>query len=71
METNATKEVVKYLQKGKSITPAQAFDRFGTTSLKRVIYDLRRQGMKRIKTTLVKSKTRFGMTCTFAKYSLK
>lgn len=62
-------QVSKELKNG-SITDLKAYKKYGIRRLSSIIHRLRRKGIK-IKTTLVKSKDRFGKACQYAKYSLK
>lgn len=48
-------QITKHLQKGKSINPLEAFEKYGCFRLAARISDLRNDGMN-IKTTIVKLK---------------
>ena len=50
-----TTQIQKHLEKGKSLTPIQALNKFGCFRLAARIADLRNQGLN-IKTTIVKLK---------------
>ena len=60
-----TTQIQKHLEKGKSLTPIQALNKFGCFRLAARIADLRNDGMN-IKTTIVKLKNNKQI----AKYSL-
>ena len=65
--TNKTQEVLKYLQKNKSITSWNAIDAFGATRLSGIIYRLKKQGYNII-TKREEVVDRYGNTCQFARY---
>ena len=60
-----TTQIQKHLEKGKSLTPIQALNKFGCFRLAARIADLRNDGIN-IKTTIVKLKNNKQI----AKYSL-
>lgn len=60
-----TKQIQRHLEKGKSLTPIQALNKFGCFRLAARIADLRNDGMN-IKTTIVKLKNKKQI----AKYTL-
>lgn len=59
-------QIANYLAKGKSLTPLQAYEKFGSLRLAAVVYDLKNDGMK-IKTDLITVKKGTQV----AKYSVK
>lgn len=59
-------QISNYLAKGKSLTPLQAYEKFGSLRLAAVIYDLKNNGMK-IKTEMITVKKGTQV----AKYSVK
>lgn len=65
--TNKTQEVLRYLQKNKSITSWNAIDAFGATRLSGIIYRLKKQGYNII-TKREEIVDRYGNTCQFARY---
>ena len=65
--TNKTTEVLKYLQKKKSITSQEAIDMFMATRLSRIIFDLKNKGYNII-TKTEECVDRYGNTCRFARY---
>ena len=65
--TNKTNEVLKYLQKNKSITSMQAIDMFGATRLSAIIFRLKDKGYNII-TKKEEITDRYGNTCQFARY---
>ena len=58
------KQIINYLQKGKSITPIDALNKFGCFRLSARILDLRKRGYPIITQTITKQGK------TFASYSL-
>lgn len=54
---NQTTQIANYLQKGKTLTPIEALNKFGCFRLAARISDLRNDGML-IKTTIVKLKNK-------------
>lgn len=54
---NQTTQIANYLQKGKTLTPIEALNKFGCFRLAARIADLRNDGML-IKTTIVKLKNK-------------
>ena len=66
---NQMTAVKQHLIKKKTITSMQAFELYGCTRLSAKIFDLRRQGWD-IATIDCVGKTRYGDTCTYAKYRL-
>ncbi|MBO7712535.1 MAG: hypothetical protein J6S85_03145 [Methanobrevibacter sp.] len=65
--TNKTTEVLKYLQKNKSITSIEAIDKFGATRLSDIIFRLRDKGYN-IVTNKEECIDRYGNTCYFGRY---
>ena len=65
--TNKTTEVLKYLQKNKSITSMEAIDKFGATRLSDIIFRLRGKGHN-IVTNKEEQIDRYGNTCYFGRY---
>jgi len=65
--TNKTQEVLKHLQKYKSITSMEAIDNFGATRLSDIIYRLRDKGYN-ILTKKEDCVDRYGNTCQFGRY---
>ena len=62
--------VLKHLQDFGSITNMDAFNEYGITRLSAVIFDLRDMGY-RIKTNDETRVNRYGVTTTFARYTLE
>ena len=52
-------QVLKYLQRGKTITSFQAFDEFGITRLSAIIFDLRKAGHN-VQDSWVETVNRYG-----------
>ena len=46
MKKNATQQIKAHLERGKTLTPAQAWDKYGVYRLSSVIHNLRRKGMR-------------------------
>lgn len=65
--TNKTNEVLKYLQKNKSITSWVSIAEFGATRLSAIIYQLKKKGYNII-TQREELVDRYGNTCRFARY---
>lgn len=65
--TNKTNEVLRHLQKHKTITSRQAIELFTATRLSRIIFDLRKKGYNII-TRKEECIDRYGNTCQFARY---
>lgn len=65
--TNKTEEVLRYLQRNKSITSWNAIDAFGATRLSGIIYRLKKRGYNII-TKKEEIIDRYGNTCQFARY---
>ena len=68
--TNKTKEIVKYMQKNKSITSKQAFEFFGVTRLSSIIFNLRSYGFVIESERVELAKDRYGNPGSYAKYTL-
>jgi len=66
--TSQTKEIKKYLQSGKSLTPLGALYQFGCFRLGARIWDLKNEGMH-IKTEIIEI-TSAGKTKRVAQYSM-
>ena len=64
---NQMTEVLNHLQTKGNITSMEAFELYGVTRLSAKIYNLRKRGYD-IETLDVVGKTRYGETCTYAKY---
>ena len=62
------KKVLEWLKKGKTLTSAQAWTKWGITRLSAIIYELRKYW--NIKTEMVNVLNRDGETCRVARYSL-
>lgn len=61
--------ILQYIKDFGSITPMEAFTDLGITKLATRISEMRKDGM-RFKIEMVKSRTRYGKTVHYAKYSL-
>ena len=61
-----TKRILEHLQEGKTLTPLEALDMFGTFRLGSIIFNLRQDGFE-IKTTIVDG----GFGKRYAKYSME
>ena len=59
------KQIINYLQKGKSITPIDALNKFGCFRLSARILDLRKEGYEIITENITKQGK------TFAQYSME
>lgn len=66
-KTNKTKEVLKHLQKRKSITSWDAIKLYGATRLSAIIFNLRDRGYL-IDSIYIDGKDRFGNTSRYVKY---
>lgn len=62
--------VLDHLETEGSITSLEAIDLYGATRLADIIFRLRKMGYD-IQTITCTGKTRFGATCTYAKYVMK
>lgn len=69
-KTTQQDRVFDYLVSYKSITQLEAYNRFGTFSLSRIVCSLRKKGFK-IETVRRKGKNRFGDPVHFAEYVYK
>ena len=67
--TNKHKEVLRHLQKKKTITSMQAIELYGATRLAAIIFDLRSK--YDIDTIMVDSEDRYGNKCKYGKYVYK
>ena len=65
--TNKTNEVLKHLQREKSITSIEAIKYYGATRLSAIIFKLKNNGYNII-TKREESIDRYGNTCRFARY---
>jgi ABC-type sugar transport system ATPase subunit len=63
-----TKEIKEWLERGKTITSMQAFERFGATRLSAIIYQLRRNYGMNIVAESKEVKTRYGRKVIVAEY---
>lgn len=61
--------IKNHLRQNNSITSMEAFQLYGCTRLASQVFSLRKQGWD-IKTLDVEGKTRYGTSCTYAKYVL-
>lgn len=68
--TNRERRVFEYLERNKTLTSKQAFNKFGISCLPGVVFALRKKGVD-IRTELVTVANRYGEKCTVAEYSLK
>lgn len=66
-KTNKTQEVLKHLQKRKSITSLEAIRLFGATRLSAIIFNLRKRGYI-IDNVWMEKKDKYGNNCQFVKY---
>jgi len=64
------REVLSYLERGNTSTPAKAIAEFGIYRLGARIYDLRKAGYD-IETRLVSARNRHGTIARFAEYMLR
>lgn len=62
--------IVDYIRENGSITPQEAMNALGIMRLSARIYDLRHHGYE-VKTVSATEKNRYGVPCTFARYSLE
>lgn len=69
-KTNKTQEVLKHLQKRRSITSLEAIKLFGATRLSAIIFNLRKRGYI-IDNVWMEKKDRYGNNCQFVKYVYK
>ncbi len=69
-KTNKTKEVLKHLQKRKSITSLEAIRLFGATRLSAIIFNLKDRGYL-IDSVRMESEDRYGNISRYAKYIYK
>ena len=63
-------QVAKYLLRYRKITPAKAYDLFGTMRLSSIISDLRKRGWP-IETEYVEKFNRWGQKIRYGVYTLK
>ena len=66
---NKTQAILKHLQRGRTITSVQAFEKFGATRLAAIIFNLREKGYNII-TIECDGVDRFGEPVRYAKYKL-
>lgn len=66
---NKTKLILRWMQQGRGITSAIAFEQFGTTRLSGIIYNLKKKGFD-IHTEMVNGKDRYGNPVRYAVYTL-
>jgi hypothetical protein len=68
--SNQKERVLSYVRTKGSITPREADDTYSITRLAAVIFDLKELGHI-FDTIIVRSKNKFGESCTFARYMYK
>ena len=69
MKESQSKRILNYIEENGSITQKDAYREFDCMRLAAQIFILRRQGVP-IKSTLEKSRNRYGRTTCYARYSL-
>lgn len=67
--TTQTSEIIKWLEGGNTLTQKQATEKFGSTRLSAIIFQLRKRGMN-IKTIEKEGTNRYGGTCRYGVYVL-
>ena len=66
-KTNKTQEVLKHLQKRRSITSLEAIRLFGATRLSAIIFNLRKRGYI-IDNVWIEKKDKYGNKCQYVRY---
>ena len=69
MKDTQCNKILAYLKENGSITPKDAYKEFDCMRLAAQIHNLKQQGID-IKTTIEKTKNRYGRTVCYARYSL-
>ena len=67
---NKTELIYNYLKQGNSLTQLDAYEKFGTTRLSAIIYNLRHTYDADIISETIIAKDRFGNDCFIARYKL-
>ncbi len=67
---NYENAVLKHMKEHGSISPIEAMEKYGTTCLRCIIYNLRKKGYD-IQTEMKATTTRYGHKTSYAVYKLK